>query len=367
MRKKVGVVGIELNQLRSKIGANALEASGFNFGNMLFTGACYRQIPGTTHLGFHFDPQQVASDYDAVLIPAANWINFKNDWQWLADALEKTGLPVTVVGLGTQLQSVSQARELPVGTRRLLEVFSNLGDRIGVRGEFTADVLAELDIHNVEVLGCPSLFYYGGVPELRLSGLPEVNSLAVGPTRYDLRKQGYAPDDGDKQRELYRFGLHFADDIYFQSEDYEILVLAREKIIEQKQKLALDYYQIDDASILLNGLLKKGHYHTDIEHWIHDVRKNDLYVGTRIHGVIAASLAGTPAILITHDRRTRELAQSMCVPAIDIEKFRISMMFDLPGLLKQVDFAGFQQRAAVNLEKLINFYDKNGLESRLNK
>ena len=41
MLKKIGVVGIDLDNLRSKFGSHALSLSGNNFGNILFTSAIY--------------------------------------------------------------------------------------------------------------------------------------------------------------------------------------------------------------------------------------------------------------------------------------------------------------------------------------
>jgi hypothetical protein len=48
--------------------------------------------------------------------------------------------------------------------------------------------------------------------------------------------------------------------------------------------------------------------------WIEDLRDVDYVFGTRIHGGIAALLAGTPATVLVHDSRTLELARYFAIP-----------------------------------------------------
>ena len=55
-----------------------------------------------------------------------------------------------------------------------------------------------------------------------------------------------------------------------------------------------------------------------IQHmWINDLQAYDLSVGTRVHGYIAAVLAGIPSVMLCHDSRTRELAQWFDLPRLD--------------------------------------------------
>ena len=47
----------------------------------------------------------------------------------------------------------------------------------------------------------------------------------------------------------------------------------------------------------------------DPKTWFDHLAQYDFSFGTRIHGNIAALLAGTPALLLAHDSRTLELAE----------------------------------------------------------
>jgi polysaccharide pyruvyl transferase WcaK-like protein len=48
--------------------------------------------------------------------------------------------------------------------------------------------------------------------------------------------------------------------------------------------------------------------------WFEHLAQYDFSFGTRIHGNIAALLAGTPALLLAHDSRTLELAEYHEIP-----------------------------------------------------
>ncbi|RIZ55039.1 polysaccharide pyruvyl transferase family protein [Vibrio sp. PID23_8] len=360
---KVGIVGIDLKQLPSLSGKQALDASGNNFGNMLFTNAAYQQLAGARHIGFNWEPRKVKDEYSSIFIPAANWINKNQDWGWLAELIEKTDLPCVVVGLGSQVDNISDVKSIPEGTKKLLAVISERSSGVGVRGDFTAEVINHCGIKNVEVLGCPSIFTFGCAPKLRDITPGEMTRIGVGPTRYVLN----ATNDSnrfDKQRQLYQFAIREASSIYYQSEQYEIKELSREQQNETQHQLAQSYYGINNRQTLRNALLEKGKYHTSLSSWLADVKKDDLYIGTRIHGAIAATLAGTPPILITHDNRTKELAETMAVPNIGIEEFNVARLYDVESLINEMDFKKYLRRTEMNFKKLKQFYSANSLKTK---
>jgi hypothetical protein len=363
--KKVAIVAISLEKVSNLYGLEALKASGNNFGNMLFTNAAYEQITNAEHIGFSWQNIELIRDkYSSLFIPASNWISANSDWGDLAELIEKTDLPCTIVGLGSQLNGLEDVDKVSSGTRRLLKVVSERCESLGVRGEFTADVVRACGISNVEVVGCPSIFTFGEVPKLRDVVPNRIERIGVGPTRFVFEKA----KDGetlDKQRQLYQFAIREASSIYYQSEQYEIGVLARGEDNADQAKVALEYYGISSKAELEKILLEKGKYHTSLSNWIDDVKKDDLYIGTRIHGAIAATLAGTPPILITHDNRTRELAEYMGVPSMPLKDFDIGMLFDIPELLGKVDYSKYALRSEANLKQLKDFYRRNSVTNNL--
>lgn len=361
MIKRVGVISIDLKRLKGEFGSKALGFSGNNFGNMLFTNAVYNQIPNCSYIGFSFDPVKVSASFDHIVIPASNWVNKKEDWGFLAELIEKTSLPVTIVGLGSQLDNIDDIHDIAAGTKKFLYIISQRSTSIGVRGEFTKSALNSLGISNVTSLGCPSIFTRLSVPKLRLNFQGRKIRLGVGPTRYNLASS-YQPISSDKQRHLYQYAIKNACSIYYQSEAFEISYLNRE-VLKEDLESALQYYGIEDKNTFHELIMQKGKYHKDLDQWISDVVKDDLYIGTRIHGAVAAIISGTPAILITHDNRTRELASTMGIPSIDIEDFNISMLEDIELFLSNFEFDSMNAVLAENVEKFRDFYKLNFLDS----
>ncbi|MFC3202528.1 polysaccharide pyruvyl transferase family protein [Alteromonas oceani] len=357
----VGIVGIGLDKLSVSQGSTALELSGNNFGNMLFTYAAHRQIDKSENVGFRNLDKAIDNNISKLLVPAANWINLKQDWGWLAEEIEQSKLPCVAVGLGAQLESLEEVSQVPEGTKRLLEVIAERSSALAVRGEFTAEVINKLGVKNVEVLGCPSLFSFGKLPKLRPQASNQRIRIGVGPTRYHLHKGNLK----DKQQMLYRFAIREASSIYYQSEAYEIKLLSREDLSENEHQLAMSYYGFSNFSFFERALMEKGKYHTNLNSWLVDVAKDDVYVGTRIHGAIAATLAGTPPLLITHDKRTEELAESMCVPSINIMDFELNSLFQIEEIISTLDFAKYLRRAENNFKRFQQFYKVNDLSFKV--
>ena len=203
------------------------------------------------------------------------------------------------------------------------------------------------------------------MPKIREIDFNNIERIGLGPTRYVLEKVTNQ-NRYNKQRQLYQFAAREASSIYYQSEQFEIAVLAREENISPEiEALACGYYGVGNYKVLHQMLMEKGRYHTSLPNWISDVRRDDLYIGTRIHGVIAATLAGTPAMLITHDNRTRELAEHMAVPNIDIEEFEVEMLYDIPRLVRELDFEKYERRSMLNIKKLMQFYKSNNILNNL--
>ncbi len=77
--------------------------------------------------------------------------------------------------------------------------------------------------------------------------------------------------------------------------------------------------------------------------WIEHLRTVDFAFGTRIHGNIAALLAGTPAYVLAHDSRTLELARYFEIPHRRITD--VAPETDAAELYAEADYAGLDRRS----------------------
>ncbi len=58
----------------------------------------------------------------------------------------------------------------------------------------------------------------------------------------------------------------------------------------------------------------------DINSWVHHTRNFDFSIGTRVHGSILSLQFEQPSLLITHDSRTDELANTMALPHLRLNE-----------------------------------------------
>ena len=176
------------------------------------------------------------------------------------------------------------------------------GPSIGVRGELTAEYLRSLGFSDVEVVGCPSMFAWG--PDLRVERkVPELTRDA----RIALTVSPYVKAIGPmvtRHVEAYPNLVYIAQDL----ESLELLLWGGTHPDARRG--------LDNPVHLAHPLIRddRTRFFLDPYPWIEDLRTRDFSFGTRIHGTIAALLAGTPGLVIAHDARTLELARYFDIP-----------------------------------------------------
>ena len=146
--------------------ANILSEVGENFGNLIFQRATtdFFKTSVTGHTGQSFIKYNDVkfTDWDVLVWPAANHLRSGPHLKPITQFLEMSNLPLVIFGLGTQSateniqKQVSALNEDP-DIKPFVEAIKRKAVFIGVRGEFTHKVMADLGLES-EVLGCPSLF-----------------------------------------------------------------------------------------------------------------------------------------------------------------------------------------------------------------
>jgi hypothetical protein len=362
MPKPIGVISI-LADVKGPLSCDAiLTHTGRNTGNLLFSSAVYTHFEHTQRFPFNFTDrvQELNQDFAGIVIPAANWINPAADWGFLADRLEKLTIPIACVGLGAQI-TPSGIDQLTEGTIRFLKALSHKTAVIGTRGINSSEVLAQLGIHNTIPIGCPSVF-----PGLRLPDPVPFNYSPDG-IRFSISQTRYDRDDelARNQQFLARMAARRAHSIVLQSETEELkAALERDK---SNNAWIARYYGISLRGV--DSLVAKFHVFSNAADWISFHKMNtDFTISSRIHGCIASLLAGKPAMLVQHDARTMELAETMGVSAIPIEKARKSDRLFFRDRLLSRDYLrahykdwAFRAKAEKNLAALLNLYRTNGL------
>ena len=341
MTKRIGIVSIEP-------GAPDPAGLGFDFfmtrfgrntGNYMFTQAMFRQLAGElSHVSFNFDPAEIGEKFDHLVIPAANWMNEKSDWNAMADWVESVPVPVTVIGLGLQASSQDLAQvRVSDSAIRLARALSAKSPQISVRGDFTRDWLLSIGVRNVVTTGCPSLYMRLNDPALAQNS----GRLVMQSTRYYMTK-AFLKHPGTN-RDIFALAGRYDAYMIYQSEFNEIerMVFGAVSDASPGDDLMPALYGLETEQDYRDYLARRGRVFFDLDEWSGYVQSTAGVVGTRLHGSILALNSGVPAILIPHDSRTGELVDFAAIPTIHPEGISSYSQADLHAVVNGADMGRY--------------------------
>lgn len=334
-----------------------LSTLGYNSGNMMFTEAIFRTLKGAARTSFSLPPEALEGR-DCIVLAAANWINSYEDFGWLADVIERTNLPVFLIGVGAQAPLDMSIPTISVGTKRLLDIVAERSTSISARGTFSCEVLNHYGIKSVVATGCPSLLLLGPNGPA-ITQPPKLDRVVLHATRH-----GFGRCD-EMQRFLYSQAMKHGYDILLQSEAADIyFALGRTNnasIVKKASQAVIDAYGVPDASGVSAYLRKHGLFFINYPSWINSMKNRSFCLGTRIHGTVAAIIAGIPAVLIAHDARTIEMAQAMNIPYIVASSIPMDRDLDLAVYANNAVSSDLVRGYPVYRSKFFEYFNENGL------
>ena len=252
--------------------------------------------------------------FDQLVLPFANafrpgYVGYLHDYRTL---LSQVQVPVTVLGIGAQSSldySIEPLEPLADEVSLFVRAVLEHSPSIGVRGEFTADYLRGLGFSEVEVIGCPSMFTFGPhLPEPSAPGpLGDDARIALNLTPHRPFPPGWLDLLVDRYPRLTYFPQSRKDLAMMMTGDSPDTFVAAPDGFPNRA----DHRLFTQAA---------AHYHLDSRTWVEDLAGFDFALGMRIHGNVAAILAGTPAHVVAHDSRTRELAEYFELPHTHLDK-----------------------------------------------
>lgn len=339
---------------------------GTNNGNLLFSDAAHKLLltdrTEVTSNGIRTNSsaeraREINERYDVFVVPLANAFRpaFQASLDRLSTLIEQLTIPVVVLGVGAQVGAdydTEPLRPMEASVRRFVRAVLERSPAIGVRGELTASYLRGLGFGEVDIIGCPSMFLHGGTfPTPRDPGPIDAGSriaINLSPDAIPVGDVG-----GLARHAVERFPqlTYFAQNTL----DAEILfwgdtTAAAGKYDAFPLQLTHPLFQENKVRVPMDPTV-----------WMRELASYDFAYGTRIHGNIAALLAGTPAVVLTHDSRTLELCRYFDLPHRQLP--------GLPGdihpqdLYDQADFSGLLKGHVERFDRFTAFLDKNDLEN----
>ena len=330
-----------------------------NSGNILFAESVQRAIyqPGVAYTPSYGVPKEAAAvneRYSAFVLPLANAFRkrFMPYLKAYTALIEQLKIPCIVVGVGAQTNlqhSLLQRSEVDKDVQAFVHAVLDKSHSIGVRGHFTAQYLAQLGFKDrVNVIGCPSMYMHQGQMRIaKQAALPQNPAIAVNMT----------PDLPENISHWFRsVWKNHPSALYVMQDRTDMALLLWGQPNPAMKKGDATPALLNHPTITRN----RARLFFDSPSWISAMRGQDFSIGTRIHGNIAALLAGTPAMVVAHDSRTLEMAEFFHIP--HVLGSTVDGNTDLAQLYAQADYGPLERALPEKFLNFCQFLRDNGLE-----
>ena len=336
---------------------------GTNAGNLIFSDAAYKMLlTANTEIetyGFKVNPNDagwINEKYDVFVIPLANAFrpSFEGTLKRMTTLIERLKIPVVILGVGAQTYlnyRLERLRPINDSVRKFCKAVLDRSPSIGVRGECTENYLHSLGFRDVEVIGCPSMFWHGDQlrVEKKVPFLTRSSKLAISASRSAMStgavgnivatSQDRYPNLLYIAQELKDLELLYWGDVSAAANSYSSMPLYRTHRL----------FRNNQVRVFLDPIT-----------WIKALAQRDFAFGTRIHGNVAALLAGTPSVVLCHDSRTLELCQYFDIPHRLLTEVPLDV--DPAELYDKADYSALMSGHKARFERMVSFLDRHGLD-----
>ena len=342
--KKIGIFLDEIKD-RGIPESEKFAKLGYNTGNMLFWESL-KVILNLEVLSpwYISNPQKLdLSRFGAFITTDLIWIREGYDFSYLNKTLDAIGdLSLIPISIGLQCDSMKPDFKLHPET---VKVIKRISERcvMGVRGNYTAEILRSYGIDNFKVIGCPSMY------------MNAVGLLRVGTEKKSVSKVSANFETFHKMLDKPR-----TDFLRYCAENNFSFAEQTAASVSEKH--------IGDALLLKNikaWLGKNSHCFFNINEWRSYIREFDLSMGARFHGNVIALWEGVPALFLVTDSRTRELCEHFSLPHIDIGDFDRSKPIEY--YYELADYSEFHKNYPKRLAEWKELLKMNGLSENKKK
>lgn len=334
---------------------------GGNVGNLVYAYSVFRTLmtEGTTITPDYYrihpaDAEQINKTYDMYIIPLAD--AFREDFvpslRKYTQLIKKLTIPVVVIGVGLRAPFEPKLNEgfpFDEDVKAFVSAVLERSNMIGVRGEITAKYLSRLGFRegiDHTVIGCPSMYAFGRELKIRETNITPESMVTVNSSRLSPK---HVLDFITKS--MKEFPNH-----------YFIPQWRKEMILTYAGAPALakpaDNYPVSMEDPAYKN--DRVRFFLNVPTWLDFLRQADLSFGARLHGNIAATIAGTPSLLLPKDARMRELAEYHQLTHVMANE--ITDQTKLSELIETLNFHQPEKQQAQNFDHFISFLNQNELD-----
>lgn len=333
---------------------------GTNVGNFLYLDGVLRSImvdedtiiePNYYNTNL-YDPEYVNENFDCFVIPLADAFreNFVGELNGLTRFVRKLTIPCYVTGVGLKAPyepDFSQSRPQDAAVRAFVHAVLDKSACIGVRGALTGKYLETLGFKEDKdfmVIGCPSMYSRGNRLHSRTPVLNNDSKVC-----FNSNVAASVPNRKFIKQKMSEYENH-----YFVAQvvrELRSIYLGA----PYEYKIEYNFHNVTDP-IYQDGRIR---FFCNVPKWVEFMKDAELTFGSRLHGTIAAVLADAPAVLVTKDSRTRELAEYHHLNSI--HESQLSSKLTLKEIAEQQDFTQIEKYQKQNLDRFASFLKKNDI------
>lgn len=290
----------------------------------------------------------------------------------LTNLIKNSKCRYTITSLGAnanlnEMNPKKYAENLCDEVKEFIYILSSRSISIGVRGEFTYDVLQELGVKNVDCIGCPSWF-------VNMHNQPEIIKKTYSKDLSCGCFSAYISDNWCKK--IISQALEYKNPSFIMQHEYNIIpyyfltkypaTFMRRYLINfdavRAMKILNERYGVSYFSQIFNSKLRNlFEVFTNIDTWMGFIRTKDFVFGSRIHGAVMAIKAGVPAFPIAFDSRIKELCDLFKLPYIRTDEISCDE-YHIQKIYEETDFSEMNKVYPVLLNNYLDFLKKNGVE-----
>jgi hypothetical protein len=314
------------------------------------------------------DIDRYNAEFDFVFLRGSNYIHAEMDWENADAVLPKLKIPILAFGVGAQAPAKGKLELSPAG-RRIWQMISERSTSLGVRGTYTAEVLWDMGIRNVRIVGCPTAFRNNN-PDLRIDLPPLASIRRAGFTvRREVSHQ-YSPD-------IERYLTRHRDIIKAMAKRFDIQLMMQGEVEEKHLIWGTPEQKRETwASLHADKYVSKWFFDQEMEELYQTklfysdvvadyealVRQKDLVLGYRLHGNLMALANQVPSIYFVYDSRTAEFCETFAIPSYDVYAEK---EFVLEEFWEQSRFERFNRAYYARYRDMRDFLDENGIAHRM--
>ncbi|EUJ39404.1 polysaccharide pyruvyl transferase family protein [Brochothrix campestris] len=351
MKKILIRSGISAYDVRTESDLLKGDFVGGNSGNLIFVHGIMRNLTtdqvileSDYYLSNSAKAEYINKNYDGYIIPLADAFraDFEDTLKDMTTLIKRLTVPVYLIGVGLKAPKDVMSAELKFPfddtVRNFIKAILEKSSMVGVRGEITAQYLTNLGfkkgIDHIAI-GCPSMYTYG--ENLKIREIPNVeeNELLISTNR---------------SKSAPKHVLKYIHNIHSQNKKAAFLPQGWDEFkLMYTGFSTIDIPNYPSKITDLEYANGEARYFLSASEWISYLKNRDFSFGTKLHGNITATIAGTPSISIPIDARMRELAEFHGLCTLNPEEIHENET--LTDLINKVDIYSAEKKTERKLSK----------------